>query len=117
MSETGVTTVLVTWDENWLCTFTRRSNTQTALSPVPDADRATAYPCFKASGLKCLLTRSPEHVAVFYRRQPVGISCCEVVAASHAVALYERRGSEVFQARTWRNQRLTAAFRPGIGML
>jgi 3'-phosphoadenosine 5'-phosphosulfate sulfotransferase len=98
MSETGITSERVAWDGNWFYAFTRCGNIQTDLSPVPDADRATAYPRFKASCLKCLLTRSPEQVAVCYRREPVGLSCCEVVAASHAVARYERRGSEVLEA-------------------
>ena len=68
MSETGITIVLFTWDDKWLRAFARGSKILMAFSPVPDADRATTYPCFKASGLKCLLTRSPEHVTIFYRR-------------------------------------------------
>jgi len=68
MSETGITSVLFTRDDNWLYAFARGGKSQAAFAPVPDADRATTYPCFKASGLECLLTRSPEHVTIFYRR-------------------------------------------------
>jgi len=68
MSETVITSVLCTWEANWLYVFARGGNIQAAFAPVPDADCATTYPCFKASSLKCLLTRSPEHVTIFYRR-------------------------------------------------
>jgi len=60
--------VLCAWEGNWWYAFACGGKIQTAFSPVSDADRAATYPGLKASGLKCLLTRSPEHVTIFYRR-------------------------------------------------
>jgi len=59
---------LFAWDDNGLLASVRGAKIQAAFSSVPDADRATTYPRFKASSLQCLLTRSPEHVTIFYRR-------------------------------------------------
>lgn len=63
-------------------------------------------------GLQCLGDWSGEHLPVLDGGEPEGELVSEVVTGSSgSVTLNERRGSEVFETRSWAGERLTSSLR------
>ena len=69
-------------------------------------------------GLQCLGDWSGEHLPVLDGGEPEGELVSEVVTGSSgSVTLNERRGSEVFETRSWAGERLTSSLRTSCSVL
>lgn len=67
--------------------------------------------------LQRLLNRFAEHLVVLNGRQPVRRRCGEVITGTETAAFDKRPDAEFFQARSRRDQRLTATVRASVSML
>ena len=85
---------------------------------LPLAHLAPGNPAAKVARLQGLADRAVEHVPGLDGGEPEGELVSEVVTGSSgSVTLNERRGSEVFETRSWAGERLTSSLRTSCSVL